>query len=285
MLWSVRISFLSVIRSITILFTVKLIKKIDGGSFPDRKGHSRGLSFKRFLGISLAGFEAMARVPWPEEEGKLYYFLRAHVHHSMKNEYTLNVSVVMSKASGFVVKARCDCKSRALNRCAHVAAVLLALVDYTKANGHGVTIPSTSKPCVWNRGKKRAKDPQPLHEAKYKSRKLSDGRVYYWDPRPKEHRGEVTKQQRNNFNIDLQSACADANEQESMWETSLRTFHEDYKLSNERKTVLQEQVATLRKIFLPVVHVARLEVLVLLKYKELLIRATPQLGSEKGSIG
>ena len=186
-----------------------------------------------------------------DNSNDIYYFLRAHVHHSMKNEYPLNASVVLSKASLFIVKASCDCRSRALNRCPHIAAVLLTLVDYTKANGHRVTISSTSKPCVWNRGKKRAKDPQPLHKAKYKSRKLSDGRVYDWDPRPKELRGEVTKQQINNFIIDLQSASAAMNKQESMWETSLRTFYEDYELGKERKTVLLEQVATLEENLSP----------------------------------
>ena len=93
--------------------------------------------------------------------------------------------------------------------------------------------------------------PQPLHKAKYKSRKLSDGRVYDWDPRPKEHRGEVTKQQINNFIIDLQSASAALNKQESMWETSLRNFYEDYELGKERKTVLLEQVATLEENLSP----------------------------------
>ena len=169
----------------------------------------------------------------------------------MKNEYPLNASVVLSKASGFVVKASWDCRSRALNRCAHIAAVLLTLVDYTKANGHQVTISSTSKPCVWNRGKKRGKDPQPLHKAKYKSKKLSDRRVYDWDPRPKEHRGEVSKQQINNLIIDLQSASAAINKQESMWETALRFFYEDYELGKERKTVLLEQLATLEENLSP----------------------------------
>ena len=75
----------------------------------------------------------------------------------MKNEYPLNVSVVLSKASGFVVKASCDCKSRALARCAHVAAVLLTLVDYTDKHGHRVTEQSTSKACVWNRAKREQK--------------------------------------------------------------------------------------------------------------------------------
>ena len=186
-----------------------------------------------------------------DNSNDIYYFLRAHVYHSMKNEYPLNASVVLSKASGFVVKASWDCRSRALNRCAHIAAVLLTLVDYTKANGHQVTISSTSKPCVWNRGKKRGKDPQPLHKAKYKSKKLSDRRVYDWDPRPKEHRGEVSKQQINNLIIDLQSASAAINKQESMWETALRFFYEDYELGKERKTVLLEQLATLEENLSP----------------------------------
>ena len=83
-----------------------------------------------------------------DNSNDIYYFLRAHVHHSMKNEYPLNASVALSKASGFVVKASCDCRSRALNRCTHIAAVLLTLINYTKANGHRVTMSSTSQPCV-----------------------------------------------------------------------------------------------------------------------------------------
>ena len=74
-----------------------------------------------------------------DNKNEQHYFILAHVHHSMKNEYPLNVSVVLSKASGFVVKTSCDCKSRALTRCAHVAAVLLTLVDYTDKHGHRVT--------------------------------------------------------------------------------------------------------------------------------------------------
>ena len=88
-----------------------------------------------------------------------HYFLRAHVQHSMKNEYPLDVMVALSKFSDFVVKASCNCKASALNRCAHVAALLLKLEEYTKKNGHRVTTPSTSKSCTWNRGKKRTKKP------------------------------------------------------------------------------------------------------------------------------
>lgn len=100
----------------------------------------------------------------------------------MKKEYPLNISVVLSEASGFVVKACCYC---------------------TGKHGHCVTEQSTSKPYVWNRGKKKANNPNTVNETNYKSRKLSDGRVYHRDPRPKEHRGEVTSQESNNFIVDL----------------------------------------------------------------------------------
>lgn len=158
-----------------------------------------------------------------DNKNEQHCFIRAHVHHSMKNEYPLNVPVVLSKASGFVVKACCDCKSRALNRCAHVAAVLFTLGDYSGKHGLRVTEQSTSKPCVWNRGKKRAKNPNTVHETNYKSRKLRCGRVYHWDPRPKEHRGEVTSQEINKFIIDLQSASV-AIDEGSMWGDLTKDF-------------------------------------------------------------
>ena len=41
------------------------------------------------------------------------------------------------------------------------------------------------------------------------------------------------------------------NKQESMWETSLRIFYEDYELGKERKTVLLEQVAILEENLSP----------------------------------
>ena len=90
-----------------------------------------------------------------------------------------------------------------MNRCAHVGGVcmLLTLVDYTGKHGHRVTEQLTSKPCLWNCGKKRAKNPNTFHETNYKSRKLSDGRVYHWDPRPKEHWGEVTSEEINKFEL------------------------------------------------------------------------------------
>ena len=138
-----------------------------------------------------------------------------------------------------------------MNRCAHVAAVLLTLVDYTDKHRHCVTEQSTSKPCAWNRGKKRAKNLHTVHETNYKPKKLRDGRVYHWDPRPKEHREEVTSQEINKFIIDLQSASVAINEGESMWETSLKISYEDYELNNDRKSQLQDHVILLEENLSP----------------------------------
>ena len=91
------------------------------------------------------------------------YFLRAHVHHSMKRLHPLNVTVLISGASGNVRKCRCSCVASAAERCAHISALLLHLDDFVKKNGYLVCCPSTSNPCEWNKGKKRDKNPQPLH--------------------------------------------------------------------------------------------------------------------------
>eukprot|EP00795_Rhopilema_esculentum_P007387 gene7387-13136_t len=44
-------------------------------------------------------------------------FVRAHVHHSMKNDVPLNVVIGLSSISGSVQLAKCNCKASALARC------------------------------------------------------------------------------------------------------------------------------------------------------------------------
>ena len=91
------------------------------------------------------------------DEIKHEFNVRAHVQHSMKNMLPMNINVAISEISGYVKVAMCDCKASALERCAHVAALLLKLSD--AAHDKGSTIkPSTSEPCTWNRGKKREKN-------------------------------------------------------------------------------------------------------------------------------
>ena len=89
--------------------------------------------------------------------------------------------------------------------------------------------------------KEERKKNKSLHEAQYKSRKLSDSRVYNWDPRPQENRASISNKQINRFVVDLQSASCANQGQKSMWETSLRISYDDYPLTTERKTVLQRE--------------------------------------------
>ena len=92
------------------------------------------------------------------------YVLRAHVHHSIKNLLLLNVTGIISSTSGNLKNCTCSCKASASGRCAHVSALLLHLDEYVKSNGCVVQSPSTSKPCEWNKGEKRQKNPKPLHK-------------------------------------------------------------------------------------------------------------------------
>ena len=154
-----------------------------------------------------------------DNEDNRDYYVRAHVHHLMKNDLPLAVHITLSKVTGYVKKATCSCKARALNRCAHVAAVLLMLDDYVKTNGHIVNEPSTSQPCVWNKGKKRKKNPKALHEAAYNSL-LSNKRkkLYHWDPRPLEYR-KTCKSLISGLVTDLQVDTAKSGKDMLMWET------------------------------------------------------------------
>ena len=115
------------------------------------------------------------------------YVVRAHAQHSMKNLLPLNVALKISNTSGFVKYATFDCKASSLGRCAHVAAVLLLFSD-TVSNTGTIMEPSTSKPCTWNKGKKRSKTPKPLHLTEYKSSKRKKPDLLYnWDLRPEKY--------------------------------------------------------------------------------------------------
>ncbi|KAJ7369718.1 hypothetical protein OS493_037000 [Desmophyllum pertusum] len=155
-----------------------------------------------------------------------------HVHHSMKSDLPLQVFVRIGKVSGFIQQVSCTCKARELNRCCHVAAVLLMLSDYVSDNGHVVVKPSTSQPCKWNKGKKRTKDPKALHKSSYKSsKKSSSSAMYNWDPRPVEFQNKVDQDGVHTFHRNLQAYSATQGTL-SMWETLLQINYQDFKLDD-----------------------------------------------------
>ena len=98
-----------------------------------------------------------------DAKSKDYYFVRAHVWPSMRTELPHNVSVVLSNLSGAVIHASCEpCKVAALGRCSRVVAVLQFVLDHAEKHGHTASVACTRKPCTWNKGKRRDKNPQRL---------------------------------------------------------------------------------------------------------------------------
>ena len=149
-----------------------------------------------------------------------------HVKHSMKSMLPLNVSVVISGISGYVQLALCDCKGSALGRCAHVAALLLKWSDAAHDKGSMIK-PSTSQPYTWNRGKKREKKPQRLHEAEYSSSKRKPpSELYMWDPRPENLRC-VKDDDTKNLALVLQT-----DNNASMWVTLLSITYDESSWNN-----------------------------------------------------
>ena len=149
----------------------------------------------------------------------------------MKNTTPLNVHVVISGTSGSVRRCTCACIAH-LGRCVHVTAILLHLSDFVKSNGCVVDCLSTSKPCEWNKGKRREKTPSPnvLHKATYSSVKRSQSVLYDFDPRPIEYRNRVGTSLLNNFIINQQQNYAQNFSETPMWLNLSKTHYEDFQI-------------------------------------------------------
>lgn len=103
-------------------------------------------------------------------------------------------------------------------------------------------VPSTSRPCTWNAGKKRRKNPNALHKCAYKSSNFSSDRIIGWDPRPAELHGKLGTREVNMFWEDLSRVSAQSKAM-SMWELSLVKQYDDFRLTEERKQLLQKLTA------------------------------------------
>ena len=170
-----------------------------------------------------------------------FYFIRAEVLPSMRNDPPKHVHVCLSCKSGSVLDASCDCKASALGRCSHVSASLLYLDGHVKEHGSDTVQSCTSLPCRWNVGSKRTKNPQDVHKATYPSKKKPpQNDTMTFDPRPANSR-KVTASQVNVFQKDLQLANM-ATGRTSMWETVLEFEYCDYAVNDERVGVLRQLV-------------------------------------------
>ena len=111
------------------------------------------------------------------------------------------------------------------------------LWDHVKEFGNRVVVPSISKPCTWNQGQKRKKQPKPLHLATYESSKRKKGQMYHFDPRRPETRGH-NQTQLNNFLFEVKTISTN-----SMWLEHLGTVdYKDFSLNSDDVILLRQMV-------------------------------------------
>ena len=150
----------------------------------------------------------------------------------------------MSRLSGHIKSAECSCVTGELGRCAHITALLFFLEDHIKKNGCQPVLSSTSKPCVWNTGKKREKNPQAVQNAQYQSAKRKNSsKLYHYDPRPNENRG-VNEVLKNEF-INEMLTYGSEKKETPMWLTHMRIQYEEFELDDTDRIIYN----SLREIY------------------------------------
>ena len=158
---------------------------------------------------------------------KGYYFIKASVLASY-SQHTYNCTVTLSELSGSVIERTCTCSGSGMGRCSHVAALLLALEDYTIE--FGTDMPTcTGKLAEWNKGRRKNKNPETIFNKEYPSMKKNLKRqkttgkdVIKSDPRPEElQESNLSNEQKNEFISSLL-----INGQECGW-TKLLDIHYD----------------------------------------------------------
>lgn len=120
------------------------------------------------------------------------------------------------------------------------------LSDYVTANGHVVVEASTSKPCSWNKGKKRTKEPKALHKSFYPSKKSKPSELYDWDPRPVSFRQKVNQTEVNDFVRNLETYSSTTGTL-SMWETILQIEYKDFDINESDRIVYTSLVNDFEK--------------------------------------
>jgi len=81
-----------------------------------------------------------------------FYFIKAQVQASMEQQVYV-VTVTIREVSGQIADTTCDCKARALKRCAHIAGVLILVVDHVEAHGYDGKYCTLNFPSVLTIGK------------------------------------------------------------------------------------------------------------------------------------
>ena len=171
-----------------------------------------------------------------------FFFVKCRCMASYDVNRLYHVTVTLSKDSGYVKDASCDCKASALGRCNHVAGLLFALLDWSEKGQQSCT----SKLCEWNVGRK-AKRPKVLHESDYPSvsgepverTKKKAIETMNFDPRAPSLRIPADTSRVNRFISNLQHALKG---EASMWERIVPIVYEDFTLTEEEESPLKVNV-------------------------------------------
>lgn len=149
------------------------------------------------------------------------YFCRSKCLSSYVSKKAYDTCVGLSNDSGYVRGASCNCRASAMGRCNHIAALLFALLDWSKTKIQQQAC--TSLLCEWNKGRK-SKQAKPLHNANYdsvglngppKRRKRDADEAIQFDPRPVDFRAPPAIERVNELLINLRRGLGG---EKSMWE-------------------------------------------------------------------
>ena len=112
--------------------------------------------------------------------------------------------VAIEKTTGKISITKCSCEQNAGGKCSHIGC-LCYLIEHFKLDPASVRIKKacTSKLQAWGQGKKKLKNPGPVHEKDY-NKKISS-QIIKFDPRPANFRNKKSKQDLTNFISNLET--------------------------------------------------------------------------------
>lgn len=99
-------------------------------------------------------------------ETSSYCFVKATVLPSMRQDHFYRTWVSVVKETAKVFSADCNCTAGLGEACNQIAALLFALDDYVKSHSNTMAdnIACKSKPCEWNKQRKRKHSPKLIDE-------------------------------------------------------------------------------------------------------------------------
>ena len=212
------VTFLSVISSSLSFGESDEDETVDVGT---QKPVMKGRMMYQSQRLQMAQFGYNSRFPF-------HLVFRANCSASLKKNELRYPRVVISQ-EGNVIQSSCVCPARADGRCCHVAALLYLMEDLTYKNIPKLSLPSTSVPQYWGRGKKRCNDPKPAHVNQYSKKRKVD-RFIDFDPR---NAGKSP-------NTEVLLRGVQSMHRDSMFGNILRFKYESQELSQDRKMVLHE---------------------------------------------